>query len=113
MNLPRERLPPFAGFSGYVAHGGAIDPGPLMRRLEALGRAALPAARDHDSPLEFRCFDLDDPLKNAADAILASHRGRLERTDARNLERVLSSVAELMAACPAELAAVSSQGAAQ
>ena len=57
--------------------------------------------------------DLDDPLTNAADAILASHRGRLERTDAKNLQRVLSSVTDLMAALPPELAVVAGQGAAQ
>ena len=56
--LPLDRLPPFASFSGYVALGGELDPGPLMARLIATGaEAALPFAASRDEALQFRRWD--------------------------------------------------------
>jgi hypothetical protein len=106
---------------GFVAKGDDIGPGVKRRILELfddLAEATTVAAAVASSELLLQCFkgveqelktvlkDLDDPLKNAADAILASHRGRLERTDGTNRDRVLSSVTALMEACPPELAAL-------
>jgi hypothetical protein len=43
---------------------------------------------------------LDNPLDNAAEAIVGAHRGRVERADARNRERVLASVDHVISTQP-------------
>lgn len=56
--LPLDALPPFESFSGYVAQGSEIDPGPLIQRLAETGaEPALPAAAGRDAPLSFRLWD--------------------------------------------------------
>ncbi len=55
-HLPDNLLGRFPVVSGYHPLGGEIDPGPLMRRLEAAGALlALPVTLDRDAPLIFRC----------------------------------------------------------
>jgi len=71
-NLPLERLPPFAAFSGYYPLGSEIDPGPLMVRLAVHGAApALPVAASRDAPLEFRLWDPREGLEKDAFGIPA------------------------------------------
>lgn len=55
--FPADRLGDFAVVAGYRAHGGEIDPWPLMRRFADAGaRLALPAAVALDAPLVFRAY---------------------------------------------------------
>jgi 5-formyltetrahydrofolate cyclo-ligase len=54
--LPVEQLPAFEVFSGYMPQGSELDPGPLMRRLKAWAKPALPAAFSWEEPLEFRLW---------------------------------------------------------
>jgi len=62
--LPLERLPPFAAFSLYFAHGSEIDPRPLGRRLAETGAVALlPVALSHSTALIFRVFAPDAALE--------------------------------------------------
>jgi hypothetical protein len=98
-----------------------IGPGVKARMLnEVFGKLAdetTDAASEAAEALLLKCFrevsqelrqvlkDLDDPLENATEAILSAHRGRLEKADARNRDRVLGSVAGVIAACPAPLSA--------
>lgn len=61
--LPLDRVPKFTVVSGYRPQGAEIDPGPLMRRLQAEGaRLALPVAESRDAPLVFRAYDPKAPL---------------------------------------------------
>lgn len=61
--LPLEKLPKFTVVSGYRPQGAEIDPGPLMRRLQAEGaRLVLPVAVSRDAPLIFRALDADTKL---------------------------------------------------
>lgn len=57
--LPFERLPVFAAFSGYYACGSEMDPSPLIGRLAAQSGAvfALPMAETREAPLTFRAWD--------------------------------------------------------
>lgn len=65
--LPLEKLPAFTVVSGYRPQGAEIDPGPLMRRLQAEGaRLALPVSISRDAPLVFRAGD--DETKLVPDA---------------------------------------------
>lgn len=62
--LPLDALPPFRSFSGYVALGSEIDPGPLMDRLAQTGaEAALPVAASREAALAFRRWDRGGPLQ--------------------------------------------------
>ncbi len=56
-------LPAFASVSGYHPLGAELDPGPLVRRLQAtLARVALPVCEGRDRPLIFRAWDPRDVL---------------------------------------------------
>jgi hypothetical protein len=93
-----------------------IGPGVKARMLKdvfgKLGDETTDAAAEAAEALLLRCFrqvgqelrqvlkDLDDPLENATEAILIAHRGRLEKADARNRDRVLESVKGIIAARP-------------
>jgi 5-formyltetrahydrofolate cyclo-ligase len=60
---PVDCLPSFRVFSGYVAQGSEIDPRPLMDRLANTGaQCALPFAARREAVLEFRAWDLCEPL---------------------------------------------------
>jgi 5-formyltetrahydrofolate cyclo-ligase len=60
---PLDRLPSFQVFSGYVAQGSEIDPRPLMARLAKMGaQSTLPFAASREAALEFRAWDLREPL---------------------------------------------------
>jgi len=60
---PLDRLPSFQVFSGYVAQGSEIDPRPLMARFAEIGaQSALPFAASREAALEFRAWDLREPL---------------------------------------------------
>jgi hypothetical protein len=102
---------------GFVKAGKDIGPGVKARMLdevfEKLIGETTDAASDAAEALLLQCFelvrqelgqvmkDLDDPLENATEAILSTHRSRLERADARNRERVLGAAAHLIEVCPA------------
>lgn len=61
--LPLDRLPTFRIVSGYRPQGSEIDPGPLMRRLQAQGALlCLPVSTSRDAPLIFRAYDPQAPL---------------------------------------------------
>ena len=101
---------------GFVKAGKDIGPGVKARMLEdvfeRLVGETTDAASDAAEALLLQCFelvrkelgqvmkDLDDPLESATEVILSSHRGRLERADGRNRDRVLESVAQVVAARP-------------
>jgi 5-formyltetrahydrofolate cyclo-ligase len=72
MRLPLDRLPAFRVFSGYVALGAEMDPGPLMQRLAETGAmGALPVAASRDAALDFRAWDPDGELEPDAFGIPA------------------------------------------
>jgi len=106
----------------FVKAGDHIGPGVKHRILDlfdTLAEDTTSAAADAAGALLSRRFkevehelrqvfkDLDNPLDNATDNILQAHRGRLERADARNRERVLGSVTQVIAACPPQNVAAS------
>ncbi|WP_304170644.1 5-formyltetrahydrofolate cyclo-ligase [Phenylobacterium aquaticum] len=64
---PIHALPAFACFAGYHALGSELNPGPLIRRLSALGGLfALPVCEGPDAPLIFRLWDdRDRPVPDA------------------------------------------------
>jgi hypothetical protein len=66
----------------------------------AAGELLLLRFKEVESELRQLLKDLDDPLQNAADAIVEGHRGRLAKASARNREKVLAEVADLLASTP-------------
>ncbi|MDP3173261.1 MAG: 5-formyltetrahydrofolate cyclo-ligase [Phenylobacterium sp.] len=63
-DLPMERLPAFAMFSGYHASGSEMNPSALIRRISQTGAMfALPVALAKDQPLIFRAWEADMDLE--------------------------------------------------
>ena len=60
---PERLLGRFAVVGGYRPLGGELDPGPLMRRLQAAGAIlALPVTLERDAPLIFRRHQPGEPV---------------------------------------------------
>jgi hypothetical protein len=100
----------------FVTDGRDVGPGVKLRTLDTFGRlaeettdvageAAERLVLEHYSEVaqELRTVlkRLENPLENAADAILGAYRNRLERADAKNRERVLTAAEAIVSSSPA------------
>jgi hypothetical protein len=100
----------------FVNAGRDIGSGVKLRMLnevfKKLEHETTDAAADAAEELVLSCFkqvaeelrqvlkDLDDPLENAAQAILIAHRGRLKKADDRNRDRVIKAADEVITTRP-------------
>lgn len=100
----------------FVSDRRDTGPGVKFRMLtevfSTLAEDTTDVAADAAEILLLECFkrvseelrqvlkDLDDPLESASENILQSHRGRLEKSDAKNRDRVLSAAGAVVSSRP-------------
>lgn len=99
----------------FVEKGDDVGRGVKRRILDLFDELAddtTTAAAESAETLLLKCFkeveielrqvlkNLDDPLANASEAVLQAHRGRLERSDLKNRDRVLAAVEVVLGSRP-------------